>query len=308
MPNLIVIPVDSREDLLVFNSTVEFPRPLDSLSNILFNKLYQRIEDDHPDSEISIWGVSAGVKSATANKWNFIETEDLIIFVNQENILGYSIVKTKFQSESVSHYLWPDLDNDKTRPYIVTLLPLKNPNNEVKSVLEKILKRYHIDLSKFEVYKSQLVLDVISVLQESEKEKLASNLGQGFGLNAREKKIVEKYAVKRAIEFLKDLGYLNIQDVGDSQPYDLRAFKGSKPIFVEVKGSISDIKVVILTKNEVKFQKSAFPDNALFILKNISLNREQAMQASGGVSKFVTPWTLNDQDLEPISYFYHFED
>jgi hypothetical protein len=128
---------------------------------------------------------------------------------------------------------------------------------------------------------------------------------QGFGLTAAEKKIVELHAVKAAIAHLSTLGFTEIEDVGSVSSFDLLARGPGKQLSVEVKGSTGPANTVILTRNEVTYQREIYPLNGLFILSNIQLDRKLTPSASGGDVLFISPWLITESNLKPISFEYN---
>ena len=77
MSNIIIIPLNSAEELFMFNTTVKVELNLNELEPILFVKLYELLKKLHPKNTFAIWGVASGIKSSHANKWNKI-ARDLI--------------------------------------------------------------------------------------------------------------------------------------------------------------------------------------------------------------------------------------
>ena len=130
---------------------------------------------------------------------------------------------------------------------------------------------------------------------------------QAFGLTSSQKKAIELHAVAAAINFLRDKGYSEIEDVGLINSYDLHAIGPTGRLHVEVKGTTGAGAKVILTRNEVAFQKSCFPENALLIVSNIEISFEGEIRTSGGKITFISPWKIDDSDLVPISFEYSVE-
>lgn len=58
-----------------------------------------------------------------------------------------------------------------------------------------------------------------------------------------------------------------------SSPFDFLATKENQELSVEVKGSTGPLTAILLTKNEVHHQKTAFPNNMLVIVDSIELDR-----------------------------------
>ena len=308
MPKLVIIPTDNLDDDFVFKSTVLNKVNLDDIEPILFIRLYELLQNNHIDNYFSIWGVPSGIKSADANKWNKISENDIVVFTKNNSYIGFSRIKTKFQSESIAHKLWPELQNTDVRQYLLTLANFNSIDENLSNSLNRISRKGKFKLDQFEIIDNKISFELVDALELIES-KFAPNLpGQGFGLSALEKKFIEKHAVKLATEHLLNIGYTDIEDTGDSESFDIYAKGPTGELSVEVKGTTGTGNVVILTKNEVSFQKGAYPNNGLFVVSNIELVREETVFAKGGDIKFISPWFIADENLKPISFEYKVSD
>lgn len=127
---------------------------------------------------------------------------------------------------------------------------------------------------------------------------------QGFGLSPQLRRAVEKYAVKLATEYFESKGWLNIQDVGDSASYDLTMVRNGVVHIVEVKGTTGLGENVILTKNEVAIHNEHFPNNALVVVSEITIDSSDPVLLSGGKLRVVQPWSLIEEWLTALTYNY----
>lgn len=304
MTKIVIIPVNSLDEISMFEKTIILGINSNSLQPILFIKLFELLQRIHGNGPFPIWGVSSGEKSSEANKWNRIGDNDVVLFVRNNKMLGYAIVKTKFQSESVARELWPDLHSGEIRQYLFTLEKYVEIDDQINRLLAPIYRRGKFQFDSFELIDNQFSLEFIRALGLEEFEVTYVSASQGFGLTATEKKSIELHAVKLAIEHLSMLGYTEIEDVGDRESFDLRAVSREKQISVEVKGSTGVANSVVLTKNEVSFQKDAYPLNGLFVVSNIELTRGANLSAQGGNIKFISPWLIDESSLKAISYQY----
>jgi Domain of unknown function (DUF3883) len=104
--------------------------------------------------------------------------------------------------------------------------------------------------------------------------------------------------------FEDELGYVT-EDVGKRESYDVHATKGQEVVKVEVKGTTTDGAAVVLTRNEVNLHRAEHPNNALAVVRNISLDRSgDRPVATGGELVLVMPWEINEGGLIPIAYDY----
>jgi hypothetical protein len=304
MQKLIVVALNGKLDLKDFNKSVEAPIEISELKPLLFANLYQKIAESHENSQLRIWGVPRGHKSSIANKWNQISEGDVCLFLFDGNLIGYSKVKIKFQSESVANQLWLENKELSTRQYLFTLDDLMHFDNDLISNAIKLWRKGKFNVSDLEVFENAKSAEFISSLHFPTDSGHDVKESQGFGLNSAERKAIELYAVETAINFLRKMGYSEIQDVGSIYSYDLHAIGPEGRLHVEVKGTTGKGEKVILTRNEVAFQKSCYPENALLIVSGIEIDFEGDLSTSGGEINFVSPWNIFDADLTPISFEY----
>ena len=118
------------------------------------------------------------------------------------------------------------------------------------------------------------------------------------------KKLIEEHAVEVAITQLKKKGFTNIKDVGQNHSYDIAAKFNGIDFYIEVKGTISLGEKIVLTKNEVLLHKQEHPNNALIVVSEINLDRSEPPSVKGGKVLFISPWKINESDLEALGYDY----
>lgn len=126
-------------------------------------------------------------------------------------------------------------------------------------------------------------------------------VGQGFGLTAPQRKLVEDHAMEMAKAWLMAHGYENIQDVSGSQSCDFWAQKEGADHYVEVKGTTGGFGTILLTANEVELHRDLHPDNVLMVVHNIDLV-DQRSRAMGGQLVVLEGWDINTAELRPLSY------
>jgi len=126
--------------------------------------------------------------------------------------------------------------------------------------------------------------------------------GQGYGLTTAERKAVENRAMAVAKALLSADGF-EVQDVSSSRPFDYMATRGATSLSVEVKGSTARGEEILLTANEVRHQREVFPNGALIVVSEIELDRKsEPPKASGGISRWIHPWQIEDEALSPLSF------
>jgi len=125
--------------------------------------------------------------------------------------------------------------------------------------------------------------------------------GQGFGLNAAERRAVEVRAMYLAKAYLSDHWGI-VKDVSATSSFDLLCRTEDRELRVEVKGTIGDARTVILTKNEVR--EAELSGYALFVVSQIILDRDApgGPSAKGGLCWIFHPWDINMHNPEPLAY------
>lgn len=334
------IPIVSKSDQYVLENYVERGIEIQNLEPLLFRKLYSTLVLSHSSKTISLWGFSAGERSRDANLWNTLNTTDLIIFLDDEKLLQFGILVSKLLSESVALALWGDFE-EKPRQYLITFEKLETPNPQLIEVVSRFISKLNISRELFQVTElsqishifserdSKLFQDFISsslsivenphanhgdtnteifeLLQfiqiKAGVRKIVST-NQGFNLTGAERKVVELRAIELATEYFENLGHYRVEDVGAYESYDLRVTGEGIELFVEVKGTTSLGKSIILTRNEVQLHKSRYPNNALVIVTGIELRRGSDPIATGGSLEVFSPWRIEDSQLFPLGFEY----
>lgn len=129
--------------------------------------------------------------------------------------------------------------------------------------------------------------------------------GQGRGLPADQRKVVELEAMKRARRWLINQGF-TCRDVSANQCCDFRAQRGGEEWVIEVKGTTGTLRSVLLTPNEVELHRAKYPRNALIVVHGLSLS-EDGRRATGGELAAYCPWPLDEQRLRSVGYEYNLD-
>jgi hypothetical protein len=147
--------------------------------------------------------------------------------------------------------------------------------------------------------------DAVAAISEAAGRDLTGPRRQGRSrLPQAHKKVIEEHAVEVAIKLLEKKGFSNIKDVGKNHSYDIAAKLNGIDFYIEVKGTISLGEKVVLTKNEVLLHRQEHPNNALIVVSQIDLDRNEPPSAKGGKVLFVSPWEIKDSDLEALGFDY----
>ena len=131
----------------------------------------------------------------------------------------------------------------------------------------------------------------------------ASSGRQGYGLSAPARRVVEKWAMDAASEFLRASGYM-VRDTSASHPFDIEATKDGRAIKVEVKGTTSDrADAVLMTANEVALHRAEQGETALIIVSSIRLDgKHPTYSCSGGDVECLLGWDIDEWLQEPIAF------
>ncbi|PRX98664.1 uncharacterized protein DUF3883 [Allonocardiopsis opalescens] len=128
--------------------------------------------------------------------------------------------------------------------------------------------------------------------------------GQGFRLTAGERRAVEAHAMATVTAACAAQGWL-VEDVSRSRSFDLLLTRGAERLHVEVKGTVSEGRQVVLTRAEVEAQRRFAPDNALAVVHSIALDRAaDPPRAKGGRLRWISPWEIEDESLTVVSYIH----
>jgi Domain of unknown function (DUF3883) len=125
--------------------------------------------------------------------------------------------------------------------------------------------------------------------------------GQGYGLDAQDRRLVEEYAMQRAIQYFSG-GGAKVRDVSLTKCYDLLCVREGREFHVEVKGTTGLGRAVLLTRNEVEHAQD-FPSVVLFVLSEVALTEVGDRKvATGGKQSVFDPWQIDSNRLEAQTY------
>ena len=128
--------------------------------------------------------------------------------------------------------------------------------------------------------------------------------GQGFHTSHIIRKTTEDYAMHKAEEYFRNLGY-DVEDVSRRESFDLLCTCEDEEIHLEVKGTQTAGSYIILTRNEVRHARENKGQMALYVLHSISIREEKEKSvASGGKPIILNPWNIEDGKLVPMEFRY----
>jgi hypothetical protein len=127
---------------------------------------------------------------------------------------------------------------------------------------------------------------------------------QGRGLSYTERVAVELRAMDVTRLALIAEGYINIQDVSATKPFDYTAEKNGTTWLIEVKGTTSiAMDSFFLTANELNIHRSSEDKTILALVSDIELDTlDGSVRASGGKLELMAPWNIKGWSFEPTTY------
>jgi predicted RNA-binding protein with PUA-like domain len=181
---------------------------------------------------------------------------------------------------------------------VLTLYPISQEE------LDTLLKEAHCD-SKL-VHSESGSFEIVSSNGDARRatddadETFQQALGQGFKVTPAVREAVERLAMDRAKSYFRSLSF-DVADVSSMMPYDLRCERPNRRLFVEVKGTTTMGKEVLLTPREVDFARKNKKHMALFVLHSIKLSRRRGRQVPyGGEQVVVKPWNVDSGSIKPL--------
>jgi hypothetical protein len=137
------------------------------------------------------------------------------------------------------------------------------------------------------------------------ESEVQSRGGQGFLGSAAARRAVERRAMDVVSKYFRNLDYV-IDDVSLRMPFDLQCTKASEVLFVEVKGTTSQGRAILLTAGELAFASAHSSQMVLAVVSGIRLvdAAEESLFASGGTLRLFWKWMPEANALSAVSYSY----
>src|SRR5688572_17516189 len=108
--------------------------------------------------------------------------------------------------------------------------------------------------------------------------------------------------MEQAKKALEEWGYGEFKNTSASKPYDYTCLRNGNLFYVEVKGTQTIGKTLILTRNEVE-HVSANPNASILVLVHtIKVTPKSPYKAKGGTVEIRERWQFTKGDLTPIQY------
>jgi hypothetical protein len=149
--------------------------------------------------------------------------------------------------------------------------------------------------------KGNLLMNPNADNESDETATISQEKSAGFQSNPTIRRAIEKFAMSKANSILVEKGYRNLKDTSNLKPYDYTCERDGNRFFVEVKGTQTKGKTLILTRGEVD-HINGHSGCILVIVHSVMVSTNGAVRVSGGIIEVKESWSLCPADLSPIQY------
>jgi len=252
------------------------------------------------------WYRNATVYASTRPKFPASVTKEMLLRLKQSGMRGFRLIGYRFEAAVESATLLPTYERRKQkipgnvkggfgRSNIRYLFPTGGKTQISKWMEDAI--QYVLTYDR-----ANLLDDPSSEINLEEEASLAAERAAGFQSDPKIRKTIEQHAMKKAQKALEERGFSKFENTSATKPYDFTCWREEKPFFVEVKGTQTPGKTVILTKNEVEHVKSN-PDNCvLVVVYSVKLTGKKT--ATAGMTDVTEKWDLTDGELTATQYLW----
>jgi hypothetical protein len=124
--------------------------------------------------------------------------------------------------------------------------------------------------------------------------------GQSRLMDAERRKKVEDSAQERLMKHYEDLGW-DVEDMHIGNPFDARATKDGKTLYLEAKGTTSSGQTVIVTRGEVEWALAHPGEHVVGILSGVLFDKAGEIVPGSGDFRIVE-FKPKKSQLDPIAY------
>lgn len=316
---LVLQPASGHEPKKHYRKTIETLRPLGEINEHLTSHLRERLRELHPEGEVRVWGAVPGPRNRAS--FRSMDPGDLVLFYRDGRFISMAPITLKAAGlDSLARKLWGEDADGNTWELVYFLGNLQDIDISYEDAWE--IFRYGPStmlrgLTVLDEHKSWKVINAFGLAGGSNNkiQKAAAGAaesavegtrlgGQGFASSAEVRKALEDYSMRCARRYFEAMGF-DVEDRSANHPYDLFATKDGREVYVEVKGTQTSGEKIILTQGEVEHAQNPEHEMALYIQRNIEVERVDGdVSASGGKNHVVWPWDIEGKDLTPITLFY----
>lgn len=150
--------------------------------------------------------------------------------------------------------------------------------------------------------RANLLNDPSAEGNSEEAATVAQERAEGFQSDPQIRKIIEKHAMKEAPKALEKRGYRQFINTSATKSYDYTCRKLGETFFIEVKGTQTLGRSVILTKNEVKHVETNPGKCILVVVHSVKMAGKKVSKA--GTADVTEKWQLSDGELNAVQYLW----
>lgn len=143
-----------------------------------------------------------------------------------------------------------------------------------------------------------------SNMDEKKENRDSAQTQAGYLQDQEQKRSIELYAMAIASQAFIEKGF-SIKDTSANRPYDLMCEKNGVVRYVEVKGTTTEARTVVVTQNEVEHARKHIGESILFVIANIDVAKtDENILCTGGSLHIEDPWVPEEARLSPTQYRY----
>lgn len=150
--------------------------------------------------------------------------------------------------------------------------------------------------------RANLLNDPSAEVSSEEAATVEQERAEGFQSDPQIRKIIEKHAMNEARKALEKRGYRQFNNTSASKSYDYTCQKLGETFFIEVKGTQTLGRSVILTKNEVKHVETNPGKCILVVVHSVRMAGKKISKV--GTADVREKWQLTDGELNAVQYLW----
>lgn len=150
--------------------------------------------------------------------------------------------------------------------------------------------------------KANLLINPEDEGNTNEAATVAQERAAGFQSDPQIRGLIEQYAMREAQKELEKRGFCMFQNTSATKPYDFICDRDGRKFYVEVKGTQTTGKTILLTKNEVEHVKANGSSCILVVVHSVMVSGKQV--AKNGIPDVTEKWDLTEGELTATHYLW----
>ena len=106
MSHVILQPSGNKDAREHYANTIERPIEISRLSKFIDKSHTDKLKRLYPDGQVPVWGVTPGKNHANKNKWDKIESGDVVLFSGDGKIYASATVSIKLHNKNLLKICW----------------------------------------------------------------------------------------------------------------------------------------------------------------------------------------------------------